>query len=353
MDNRLLQGIRVVDLSQFLPGPYATHLMASLGATVIKVEPPGGDPMREILRQPGEEFSILYGMVNAGKKIVRLDLKSDAGKSTLRQILGDADVLLDGYRPGVLGRLGFDAEQLTDINPGLITCALSGYGQSGPYSQRAGHDINYCSVAGIHAHYEGTDSPGNLFPLLADHLGGMQAVMAILAALVRKGKTGEGCTLDITLYETLLTWQYAEQVPGFRSMLDGGSAYYNIYASEDGRHYSLGAIERKFWSGFCEMSGNPGWITRYDDAIPQGDLIAEVREWFSVRASAELDRIFESADFCLEKVLLPEINTGQLAMILRARYLKDIITLSKVQGKPFMRGEILDKIVELLGDGEG
>ena len=138
MDNHLLQGVRVVDLSQFLPGPYATHLMATLGATVLKVEPPGGDPMRELLRQPGEEFSILYGMVNAGKRIVRLDLKSDAGKSALRHILADADVLLDGYRPGVLGRLGFDSDQLTEINPGLITCALSGYGQSGPYGQRAG-----------------------------------------------------------------------------------------------------------------------------------------------------------------------------------------------------------------------
>ena len=304
MDNSLLAGIRVVDLSQFLPGPYATHLMVSLGASVLKIEPPDGDPMREILRRTDQVHSDLYGIVNAGKTIVRLDLKSNADRGRMTSILTNADVLLDGYRPGVLARLGFGADELLAINPGLIACSLSGYGQSGPYSQRAGHDVNYCSVAGLHARHQGTDAPGNLFPLLADHVGGMQAVMAILAALVRKARTGKGAQLDITLYETLLSWQYADQVPGFRSLLDGGAAYYNIYRSRDGRHYSLGAIEEKFWKDFCETSGNPDWIQRYHEPIPQLPLIGELKSWFSLRDSLGLDQIFEGSNFCLEKVLL-------------------------------------------------
>ena len=160
-DTALLGGIRVVDLSQFLPGPYATHLMTSLGADVVKIEPPSGDPMRYLMCPRGAEVSPLYQAVNAGKTILRLDLKSQGGKRSLESILLNADVMLDGYRPGVMANLGFDDARLEQINPALIHCHLSGYGASGPYQFRAGHDINYCGLAGLYSHYSPDVIPGN------------------------------------------------------------------------------------------------------------------------------------------------------------------------------------------------
>ena len=143
----MLGDVRVIDLSQYIPGPFATRQLADLGAEVIKIEPPGGDPMRRFMHRDGAEPSPVYRHLNRGKRVCELDLNSVGGRETLAALIVDADILLESYRPAVLARLGFDHQQLAQINPGLIHCSLSGYGQTGPYAERSGHDINYCALS--------------------------------------------------------------------------------------------------------------------------------------------------------------------------------------------------------------
>ena len=298
----LLKGIRVIDLSQFIPGPYATFLMASLGADVVKVEPPSGDPMRALMCSNDSSISPVYESINAGKKIIRLDLKSGQGKSALWKILEKADVMLDGYRPGVLTKLGFAEDQINTINPALIHCSLSGYGLTGPYRLKAGHDINYCALAGMYTHIKDETVPVIQFPLIADHVGGLQAVNAILAGLLRKERTGQGCHLDIALYEGLLSWQYAEKSAGLRAQLSGEAACYNIYQTADNGLITLGALEFHFWKRFCESLGFEDWINRYYDETPQSSLIGEVKSVISSRPLKYWMKLLDQVDCCFEAV---------------------------------------------------
>ena len=299
----MLAGTRVLDLSQFLPGPYATAMLAALGAEVIKVEPPGGDPMAMLLCPPGRDRSPLYDAVNCGKTVVRIDLKSAPGKALLETLVQDADVLLDGFRPGVLERLGLGYETARERRPSLIWCALSGYGSDGPYRERAGHDINYCAVAGLLSR---TDADPQIpFPLLADHSGATQAVTAILAALVRQRTRDEGAFLDIALYESLYNWQYIDDLPGLRQLVAGGAANYNLYRSADGTWFSLGAIEPHFWERFCRALGEPGWIERIHEPLPQAELIDSVRASFAALDSVEILSRFADVDCCLEPLPVP------------------------------------------------
>ncbi len=265
----LLSGVRVLDLSQYIPGPYATHLMVSLGAGVIKVEPPFGDPLRYMLCAEQQGVSPLYRHLNAGKKVVFADLKTSSGRQNLDNLIGQADVMLDGWRPGVLSGLGFDRARIEAANPGLVYCGLSGFGQTGPNASRPGHDIGYCAMAGLFDQYKSHSRPKIPFPPIADHVGAMQAVNAILAALLHRQKTGKGCWLDISLYETIFSWQYVNRLPAVRNMLGGGAAFYNMYRSGDNRILTLGAIEKKFWAEFWAALQRPDWTVRHDDSLPK------------------------------------------------------------------------------------
>ena len=279
---RFLAGVRVIDLSQYIPGPFATRQLADLGADVIKVEPPAGDPMRHFMHQsnPGDQPSPIYRHLNRGKRIVNLDLKSNSGKQGLTRLIADADILLESYRPGVLARLGFDRETLDKINPRLILCSLSGYGQNGPYRLRAGHDVNYCSLTSMHFDYRTADTPVIGFPPLADHAGAMQASIAMLAALHGRNQREPGAFLDISLFETSLSWQYLPLLhdgeEGTQNLLNGGAACYNIYQCRDGAFFSLGALETNFWKSFCLALQKPDWIGRQYETMPQRALIEEI-----------------------------------------------------------------------------
>ncbi len=298
----LLHRVRVIDLSQYIPGPYATRLMADLGADVIKIEPPGGDPMRRILSDKNEP-SPLYLQLNRGKRVQFVDLKSRSGKAAFSRLIEGCDVLLDGFRPGTLDGLGFGFDRLESINAGLIYCGLSGFGQTGPDADKAGHDVGYCAAAGLYGHAGPARPPAIPFPPLADHVGSLQAVNSILAALVYKRRTGQGCHLDVSLYESILSWQYFSQTPGVIDMLSGGAAYYNIYATADGRFLALGAIEEKFWSAFCGALDRKAWVDRYHDAFPQVDLKQAVSRVLKAGSLDEWLRVFEHVDCCLEPVL--------------------------------------------------
>ena len=298
----MLEDVRIIDLSQYIPGPFATRQLADLGAEVIKIEPPGGDPMRRFMHRDGAAASPVYRHLNRGKRVCELDLKSTGGRQALAALIVDADILLESYRPGVLARLGFDRQQLAQINPGLIHCALSGYGQTGPYAGRSGHDINYCALSS-QAIVSGTAArPVIAYPPIADHAAALQAAVAMLAALHARGKQEAGIYLDISMTESILAWQYlpmlAHADERATNMLNGGAACYNLYQCADGEFVSLGAIESVFWSNFCLALGQPAWIDRQFETMPQQVLIAEVATVFAQQPRAHWCARLDQVDCC-------------------------------------------------------
>lgn len=309
-----LRGIRVVDLGQYLPGPGAAQILADMGADVLKVEPPSGDPLRRIDPVHGgavDGVSSYYAMVNAGKRVLALDLKTPDGKATFAKLLGAADALVESYRPGVLARLGFGRDVLDRLNPRLVHLSLSGYGATGPLAQAAGHDVTYLAAVGGLAATGNAGGPAIPWPPVADHASAQFAAMAVLGALMGRERTGKGTYIDASLAETALGWQgwsiaaAARGRPPRRlgTMLNGGAAYYNVYAVADGRHVALGAIEPHFWKNFCEAVGRPDWIPRQAEPVPQTALTTEVAALFMTKDRDAWDAMLSSVDCCYHPVL--------------------------------------------------
>ena len=302
----MLDDVRVIDLSQYIPGPFATRQLADLGADVIKIEPPGGDPMRRFMHRECTAPSPVYQHLNRGKRICELDLKSSAGRAALARLIEGADVLLESFRPGALERLGFAREQLEQLNPRLIHCALSGYGQTGPYAQRAGHDINYCALSSQSIVSGIADKPVIAYPPIADHASALQAAVSILAALHARQKQETGFYLDVSISESILAWQYLPMLTGADEraahLLNGGAACYNLYQCADGAFISLGAIETRFWENFCCALEQPGWIDRQFEPMPQQSLIAEVAGVFAQQSQAHWCTRLDPVECCFEKL---------------------------------------------------
>jgi crotonobetainyl-CoA:carnitine CoA-transferase CaiB-like acyl-CoA transferase len=309
-----LAGLKVLDLSVYIPGPMATMWLSDLGADVVKVEPPARDPMLTAGPVDADGSTCFYKLVNRNKSVVILDLKSESGKELFAQLVGRADVLLESYRPGTLAKLGFPRDRLQALNPRLVHCAMSGFGQTGPHAKVAGHDVNYMAVTGGLAVTGPAERPIMTFPPLADHAGAMSAVMAILAALIKRGRTGQGCVLDVSLAEAALSWmggvltiarKWGEQ-PREAGEIDGGAAFYRLYQTADGRWAALAALEEKFWQGFCTAVGRPDWIARHRaEPLPQTKLIAELDALFATRTLAEWTALLAPVDCTFEPVLLP------------------------------------------------
>lgn len=309
-----LDGVRVLDLSRLLPGPYCTMLLADLGAEVIKIESPGlGDYMRMIPpfiedSATGETVSVHYLMVNRNKKSVALNFRNARGKEIFMQLARDADVFLESFRPGAATRWGIGYEALREINPRIVYCSLSGYGQSGPYRDRAGHDLNYIALTGLLAANGAADgSPIPPAAQIADLSGGMLAAISILAALFGREKTGSGQYLDVSLFESALSWSgtliggsfaAGMNIERGKLQLNGGMACYNVYETRDGQFITLGAIEAHFWAAFCKAVRREDLNARqYDfDAIP------EVAAIFKSRTRDEWLALFKTLDACIEPV---------------------------------------------------
>jgi alpha-methylacyl-CoA racemase len=307
-----LQGLRVLDLSRHLPGPLASLLLVDLGASVLKIEPPQGDEMRGIGPIGPKGVSIYFETISAGKASLRIDLRTEAGKAQFLALADQADMLLESFRPGTMDRLGVGPEVLRKRNPGLIYCALSGFGYSGPRRDQAGHDNNYLSLNGVLAGSGLKDLPVVFYPPVADVTGGMMAAIAMLGAVNRRTRTGEGCFLDVSLADSVmplvsfpLSSLDAGRGPPQREgeLLNGGAARYRIYRTKDGRHASLGAVERKFWEAFCDAAGHPEWAPTYDDPLPQTAMIAALESFFASITLDEAIARFEPADCCFAPVL--------------------------------------------------
>ena len=310
MTRRLLSGIRVLDLSQYLPGPFAAQMLSDLGADVVKVEPPAGDPLRRLGGVDADGLSPAYKLINAGKTVVRLDLKTESGRSESEELVRKADVLVESYRPGTLDKLGLGRARLTELNPALVHVAISGWGQTGPYRLRAGHDLNYMALGGGLASSGAAGTPSMTHPPVADHAAAVQAAFAVAAALFDRTRTGQGAYLDVSLMETVLGWQSWPLTMARRGqpprpgadLLTGGAACYQLYRTVDGRFVSLGAIEEKFWAEFCGVMGRPDWILRQFEPMPQKGLIGEVTAAFAGESLAHWAGLFAGVDCCFEVV---------------------------------------------------
>lgn len=259
-----------------------------------------------------EPLSPLYRHLNRGKTIACLDLKSPEGQEILKELLVTADVLVESYRPGVLARLGFDRERILLLNPALVHCAISGFGQTGPYRERAGHDLTYCAVSGALSASGTRRRPVMTFPPIADHAGALQAVNTILAALLARTHTGRGCYLDISLSESLLAWQYPALFEARQGtdpereslLLNGGAACYQIYTTADQRFVALAALEEKFWRRFCEAVDRREWIDRQFEELPQNELIEDLQQLFGRKSLREWVGLLGSVDCCFEPIPL-------------------------------------------------
>ncbi len=306
-----LKGIRILDLSRLLPGPYLTQLLADLGAEVIKVETPSlGDYARSLPPEMG--IGDLFNMVNKGKKSLALDYRKLEGAEIFLKLAANAQVIVESFRPGAADKYGVGYEAVRAVNPQVIYCSLSGYGQEGPYRQRAGHDLNYVSLGGAQSlNGRPSEAPIPYGLPIADLSGGMLAAIAILGALVGQIKSGEGAYLDMALLDGVISWMTpfalsahfsGQRVGAGTHPLLGGQPCYNIYMAADGKYISLGALESHFWKSFCETIARPDLLPRQLDPT----LTEELKSIFREKTQSEWTELFADVDACLEPLLSVE-----------------------------------------------
>jgi len=312
----LLDGIRVLDLTRLLPGPLCTLHLADMGADVVKIE----DPRRGDYARGGEygrdaRMAAFFRCVNRNKRGLKLDLSRAAGGDVLRDLARGADVLVEGFRPGVMDRLGVGFDALHEVNPRLVYCAISGYGQSGPYRDRAGHDINYTGYAGV-GDQVGREGGGPALSnfQIADLAGGtLSAAMGILAALVAVSRGGPGRLVDVSMTDCTLAHAVTPFAPVVaegatpergRDLLTGGLPCYGYYETRDGRWLAVGALEAKFWRNLCEALGRPDLAERRMVYGAEAEEVrAEVAAVFRTRTRAEWCEALEALDCCVSPVL--------------------------------------------------
>jgi crotonobetainyl-CoA:carnitine CoA-transferase CaiB-like acyl-CoA transferase len=307
-----LAGVRVIDFSTLLPGPMATLILAEAGAEVIKLERPGsGEDMRAYPPMVTEDSGVNFALLNRGKRSLAVDLKDPAAVEQVKSLIRDADVLVEQFRPGVMDRLGLGYETVKALNPAIVYCSITGFGQTGPKANLAAHDLNYMSETGILN--LGADSRGDpvLPPVLVADIGGgtMPAVISILLALREAEKTGEGAFLDVAMADNLFAWGYwalgeraagkADPAPG-GELVTGGTPRYQVYRCADGRWLACAPLEPKFWANFCAVIDLQAGLR--DDAQDPAATIAAVRDIIASRSSADWLAAFEGVDACVTLV---------------------------------------------------
>ncbi len=305
-----LSGLKIVDLSMNLPGPYMTWLLATLGAEVVKIENPAGGDYARALGGQGQS-SPFFAAVNRNKKSVTLNLKHEDGRKIFMDLLDWYDVLVEGFRPGTMERLGVGYDITSARNPRLIHVSITGYGHDGPYRLRAGHDLNYLSLAGIIGMTGTRDGqPGIPGIQVADLAGGaLLGLTGLLAAIIQREKTGRGQFVDAAMFDgsmSMATMVFAGVAAGMeipepgRMMLNGRFPCYGLYATKDGKYMSLGALEPKFWLNFCDAVGRPDLKA---GQFGGQETIDQVNDIFRSHTRDEWLEFLKSVDACCEPVL--------------------------------------------------
>jgi len=314
---RPLAGRTVLDLSRLLPGPFCSLLLADLGATVVKLEEPGGGDYARWYPPMHGDTSGAFAALNRDKRSIAINLKAPEGREVALTLAKTADVVLESFRPGVLDRLGLGYDAMSAVNPRLVFCAISGYGATGPYRLRAGHDINYAALSGVLALNGPRDGTPVVYGAqLGDIAGGSySAALAIVAALLDADRTGKGRFLDVSMTDgarsflTMLLGKVAagaEHTTRGRDELAGGLPCYGVYPTKDGGAMALGALEPKFWQGFCEAVGRPD-LSGEGHTLAEGgdDARAQLSALFMTKTRAEWTELFAKHDVCCEPVLEP------------------------------------------------
>ena len=302
---RPLDGVRVIDFSTLLPGPLATLILAEAGAEVIKIERPGqGDELRDYAPKLAGT-SVGFALLNRGKRSLALDLKDPVARARLEPLLAAAAVLVEQFRPGVMERLGLGYAAVRELNPRIVYCSITGYGQSGPKAGVAGHDLNYLADTGLLALAGAEGAPAIPPGLIADIGGGaLPAVINILLALRRAAATGEGCHLDVAMTDNLFAWQWWAQAllaagrtprPG-GELLTGGSPRFQVYRTADGRFIAAAPLEERFWQRFCGLIELPQDL-RHERAEPEA-VRGVVAALIAARPAAHWAVRFAGEDCC-------------------------------------------------------
>lgn len=304
-----LEGVRVLDLSRLLPGPFATQLLADYGAEVLKIEEPGtGDYLRTFSPLADGECTFFLHL-NRNKKSLVLDLKKPEAREVFRKLAQGADVVVESFRPGVMDRLGIGYEALRAENRRLIYCALTGYGQDGPYADKAGHDVNYMGLSGTLGLLRGPDGhpviPG--FQIADVGGGALNAVLGILFALLARGHTGEGQFVDAAMVDGLAPWivyRWAFQGTNEPTYLSGEFPCYGVYEASDGRFLAVGALEAKFWERLCRHLGRPEWVPlQFDTGAAREGIFADLRAVFRTKPRDTWAEELAPADCCVTPIL--------------------------------------------------
>ncbi len=299
-----LDGIVVLDFTRLLPGPFCTQLLANLGADVIKIEDPDlGDYMRAV-PPIVDGMSYPFLMVNRGKRSLAVDLKTPEGQEILKKLARRADVVVEQFRPGVMARLGADYDGLAMMNPKLVYCSFSGYGQTGPYKDFPGHDINFEALAGILSVTRSKDDRRPAVPgvPVADLASGFNAALAILASLRTRDRTGRGEYIDVSIHDTAVTLMVlglarylatGEEPVAGETLLTGTFAFYNLYETKDGRWISVAAVEPKFWARMCELIGAPELSDRqFVEGAERAEVGEALAEKFRAKSLEDWEKLF-------------------------------------------------------------
>ena len=330
MRSKPLSGIRVLDLTRLLPGPVCTLHLADLGADVIKIEDTGaGDYARTLGAEPGKTAPV-FAAINRNKRAMRLDLKQREGVDVFLTLVRNADAVVEGFRPGVVDRLGIGYDACNAINPRIVYCAISGYGQTGPYRDIAGHDVNYCGYAGLVDQIGVADADPAIPNLqIADILGGaVVPAMGILAALLDAQRSGKGRYVDVAMTEGVLVHNLqalaavastGKTHPRGEDFLSGREPCYSVYRTADGRYMAVGALEWKFWERVCDVLARPDlkdchWETRTRDAKWGKEQTATI---FASKPQAHWIEKFAGVDCCVSPVLALEESIADPQIVAR------------------------------------